>query len=149
MAETPAPVLFGAERVVIACESDASLTDVERREICSQLVKKAGAMTVLPVTAASAQDASIARGDVHKQAKQLLLRVSVHVAPVEQGRKSLTLHVMPVRLKGGPVLQKPLVSSASLVKVQGRWLVQGPIDAFTKLLAAAPRKLRAPLRSDS
>ena len=49
MAETPSPVLAGVERVVIACDADASLTQAEKQALCEQLVKKAGASPLVPV----------------------------------------------------------------------------------------------------
>ena len=43
----------------------------------------------------------------------------------------------------------PLRSEATLVKVQQDWIVQGPIDAFAKLLGSAPPVLHRPIQSDS
>jgi hypothetical protein len=148
MAETPSPILFGVDQVVIACESDSSLSDSERKALCEQLVKKAQSVTELPVRLATETDTSALGGDRAKKSKQLLLRVSGKGRAIDHGRKDVDLSVTPVRLKGGAITP-PLKSTVSFVKVQNDWLVQGPIDAFTKLLRSAPRKPRKPLHSDS
>ena len=147
MATTPSPILFGVKRVVISCEASSSLSDAERRALCNQLVKKAGAITSLPVALATSDDTDLIRGDRARQKTQLLLRVSAESRDVESGRKSLSLEVIAVKQVGGP-LAPPLKSTASFVRVQDQWVLQGPIDAFVTLLRGAPPKLHKPLTSD-
>lgn len=146
-ASTPSPALIGVERVVIACEPDASISHDERRTLCEQLVRKAQTVTSLPVTVATARD--LVSDDLARQSKQLVLRVRISGVPVEQGRKALSLTVIPVRMARPQGELGPLESSTSLVKVQDRWVVQGPVDAFNKVLGGFPPPLRRPVRSDS
>ena len=147
MATTPSPILIGVERVVVSCEFDASISQDERRTLCDQLVKKAQAVTSLPVAVAKAED--LKSQNLARLARQLLLRVSVSATPGDQTRKNLSLTVAPVRMARPVGPFDELKNSASLVKVQDDWVVQGPIDAFKRLLAGAPPKLRKPIRSDS
>jgi hypothetical protein len=147
VAETPSPVLFGVDRVAIACETDSTLTAGQRRSLCEQLAKKAQALTDLPVTIATTGDTQPISGDRLKQRSQLLLRVSAKGRDIARGRKALTLDVTPVRSVGGPVAA-PLRSTASFVQVRDAWILQGPVDAFTKLLGPTSRKLRKPIPSD-
>jgi hypothetical protein len=147
MAGIPSPALIGVERVVIACEPDSSISREERRTLCEQLVRKARTVTRLPVAAATPRD--LVSDDLARRAKQLLLRVRISGAEVERGRKTLSLTVTPVRMARPQGELGPLKSSVSLVKVQDRWVVQGPVDAFDKVLGGAPPPLHKPVRSDS
>jgi len=147
MAGIPSPALIGVERVVIACEPDSSISLNEQRTLCEQLVRKAQTVTSLPVAAATPRD--LVSEDLARQSKQLLLRVRISGRAVERGRKALSLTVTPVRLARPQGELGQLQSSASLVKVQDRWIVQGPIDAFNKVLGGYPPPLRKPERSDS
>lgn len=147
MAETPSPALIGVQRVVIACNADSTLSEAERRALCEQLVKKAGTVTDLPVRLASAAD--LDPTNLVGQAEQLLLRVTATGVRVVPGRKTVALTVAPVRAAVNMAPLAPIKSSVSLLKVQDDWVVQGPVDAFTKLLGSGPRKLRKPVVSDS
>ncbi len=147
MASVPAPGLIGVQRVVVACEFDSSLSEVERRTLCRQLVKKAQTVTRLPVAAATAADSNPL--NLAQLSKQLMLRVKVSGTPVGQRRKALKLTVTPVRLARPQGQMGSLTSTASLVKVADDWLVQGPVDAFATLLRGAPRGLSRPVRSDT
>ena len=147
MAGTPSPALIGVERVVIACEPDSSISGDERRTLCEQLIRKARTVTRLPVAAATSRD--LLPDDLARQSRQLLLRVKISGSEVERGRKALSLTVTPVRVARPQGELGALKSSASLVKVKDRWIVQGPIDAFNKVLGGAPPPLRKPVRSDN
>lgn len=148
MAETPAPTLIGAQQIVVACEFEGDVSPSEQRSLCEQLVKKAKRYTNLPVTLATAAD--LGPGvNLRQQSKQLLLRVKGRASVADNGRRSLALEVTPVR-RARPVGQlTPLKSTASLVEVQGAWSIQGPIDAFEKLLGSEGRRLQRPITSDS
>ena len=146
MAETPSPVLAGVERVVIACDADASLTEAEKQALCEQLVKKAGAVTDLPVASAIASD--LDPTELSRQASQLLLKIQASGSTVEQGRKQIALTVTPVRAAVNIAPMPAMKSSVNLVKVQGEWIAQGPVKAFNQLLGSGPRKPRAPFHSD-
>ena len=147
MAETPSPTLIGAERVVVACEFDSAMPAAQQRSLCAQLVKKAKRYTSLPVSLATAAD--LAPGlNLRQQSNQLLLRVTGKTHDAAQGRKTLALEITPVRIARPVGKLTPLKSSASLVQVQGNWTVQGPIDAFEKLLGGS-KKLHLPIASDS
>jgi hypothetical protein len=145
MAEIPAPTLFGVERVVIACDADSSLTDFETREICAQLVKKAQAATSLPVIRATAAD--LHPSDV-KQGEQLVLHLALSADKLKDDRGTLRVTVTPSRnyLKFNE--GAPMRSEAQLARLQNKWVVQGPVDAFGKILGSAPPKLRRPIKSD-
>jgi hypothetical protein len=79
----------------------------------------------------------------------LLLRVKGRASVADNGRRSLALEVTPVR-RARPVGKlTPLKATASLVEVQGTWSIQGPIDAFEKLLGSEGRRLQRPITSDS
>ena len=132
---------------MIACDFDSTLSEVERGIVCQQLVKKAQSLTSLPV-AAAAPGNSIS-GDLDRLARQLLLRVSISAIDAGASRKQLDLAVTPVRTSPPEWQMAALKSTASLVKVQDDWIVQGPVDAFIRLLAEAPRGLRIPIVSDS
>jgi hypothetical protein len=143
MAEIPAPTLIGVQRVVVDCDVDSTLSETERRTICEQLVKKAQRVTSLPVSVAAPND--VVSGDLERLSEQLLLRVKVSAASVDQARKNLTMTVTPVRLAMPQGEMAGTTSSASLVKVQDDWVVQGNVDAFAKLLGGGPPKLHTPI----
>ena len=147
MAETPAPTLIGAQRIVVDCEFTGNIPESQRRSLCEQLVKKAKRYTNLPVTLATRDDLS-AGPNLRQQADQLLLRVKGDARDSGKGRRSLALEVTPVRLARPMGKMTPLHSSASLVEVDGAWLLQGPVDAFEKLLGGS-KKLHQPIKSDS
>jgi hypothetical protein len=144
MAEIPSPTLIGVQRVVIACDTATGLSQAEREALCKQLVKKADVLTDLPVSLASAAD--LDPTNLSHQADQLLLRVAASASAVAAGRKTVTLTVTPVRAAVAVAPMPGLTSS--LLKVQGDWVLQGPIDAFTKLLGSGPQRLHRPVRSD-
>jgi hypothetical protein len=148
MAETLAPTLIGAQHIVVACEFEGDVSPSEQRSLCEQLVQKAKRYTNLPVTLATAAD--VGPGvNLRQQSKQLLLRVKGRASVAGNGRRSLALEVTPVR-RARPVGKlTPLKSTASLVEVQGAWSIQGPIDAFEKLLGSEGRRLQRPITSDS
>ena len=146
LAETPAPTLIGVQQVVVACDVDDSLSANEQSNLCEQLVRKAQAATRLPVKAATGAD--IKSHDLRRLAQQLLLRVEVSTTPINRGRKVLKLRIVPVRMARPQGKMGALDATASLVKVQDDWVVQGHIDAFDKLLGGAPRELQRPIRSD-
>ena len=145
MAETPAPTLIGVERILISCDLDAGLSEAEQREVCDQLVTTAKRVTNLPVLVATPREA-LAAGNLRAQSKQLILRVSGTAGDVEDGRKSLALNIEPVRL-ARKVAFKPVQSSATLMQVQGKWLIQGHVQALSQLLGGGT-KLKAPILSD-
>lgn len=147
MADTPAPALIGAQRVVLACEFAGDLHKADESGLCQQLLKKARRYTDLPVSLATSADLSLGR-NMRQQADQLLLRVRGEARDAGDGRKSLALEVTPVRLARPMGRMAPLKSSASLVRVQDGWTLQGPIDAFAKLLGGSKR-LRSPAVLDS
>jgi hypothetical protein len=146
MAEIPAPTLAGVQRVVIACDFDSTLSEVERGFVCQQLVKKAQSLTSLPVAAATPSDS--VSGDLDRLAQQLLLRVRISAIDAGASRKQLNLAVTPVRTAMPQGEMPTLPSTASLVKVQNDWIVQGPVEAFVRLLAEAPRGLHTPIVSE-
>ena len=146
VAETPAPALIGVQRVLVACDIDDSLSRDERSSLCEQLVRKAQAATRLPVSAATGPETK--SRDLRRLAQQLLLRVEVAGSPINGTRKVLKLKIVPVRMARPQGTMGALDATASLVKVQDDWVVQGHIDAFDKLLGGAPRELQRPIRSD-
>ena len=146
MATTPSPALIGVERVVIACDVHSGFTAAEQSTICDQLVPKARLATDLPVSLASASDLDPLGSK--RVRNQLLLRVTVSAREATKQRKVVTLEVTPVRL-GRPQGQMAAVkSSASLVRIQDRWILQGPVSAFTEILGGSRARLRAPITSD-
>jgi hypothetical protein len=148
VAESPSPALIGVQRVVVECQFDSSLSADERSTLCEQLVRKAQRLTSLPVMVASKND--VISPDLARLSEQLLLQVRVSAARVDQGRKTLSMTVTPVRLARPQGKMDALISSASLIKVQDDWVVQGPIDSFQKLLGSTgPRRLHKPIRSDN
>jgi hypothetical protein len=146
MAETPSPTLIGVQRVVIACDAEG-LSESQRTNLCDQLVKKASVVTDLPVAIASAAD--LDPTELARQSQQLLLRVSASATPVDDTRKTVLLTVTPVRRAVHVAELGPMNSSVGFVKVRDAWMIQGPVDAFTRLLGGVPRKLQRPIRSDS
>ena len=147
MAETPAPTLIGAQRVVVACEFAGDLSESQRRGLCEQLVKKAKRYTNLPVTLATQAD--LAPGpNLRRQADQLLLRIKGTAGESAQGRRSLALEVTHVRLARPMGEMAPLRSSASLLEANGDLILQGRVEAFEKLLGGG-KKLQLPLTSES
>ncbi len=147
MASTPSPALIGVERIALACDIKPGFSAAQKTAICDQLVKKARSFTDLPVGRATSSDLEPLSGKAHKQ--QLVLRVDVRARDVSAGRKALDIEVVPVRLMQ-PVGQLSAArSTASLVRVQKDWVVQGPVDAFQKLLGSSgKRRVRAPITSD-
>src|SRR5690348_5966751 len=144
---SPSPALIGVQRVVVDCAADSTLSNAERRAVCAQLVKKAARVTSLPVSVAAAADLDAT--NLARQSEQLLVRVAVSAKPAAQGRKLLTIAVTPVRPGRNVGKLGPLRSEGTLVNVQQDWIVQGPIDAFAKLLDSAPPVLHRPIQSDS
>ena len=145
MAEIPAPTLFGVQRVVISCDADSSLTRADANAICAQLVKKAQTVTTLPVQKAS--DADLHPSD-RRQADQLVLHVLLSADKPKSDRSTLSVTVTPSRdylkLNEG----KPVKSQAQLARLDGGLIVQGPIDAFARILGSVPPKLHRPIKSD-
>ena len=147
VAAIPSPALMGVERILIACEVRNGFSDAEQRNICAQLVRKAALATDLPVAVATPADVNAFPGKFPRES--LLLRVGVDAKDIGKGRKALHVSVTPIRpmMPVGPL--PTITSTASLVQVQGDWLVQGPIDAFHKLLGSTGgRRVRAPLTAD-
>lgn len=145
IAPAPARSMNGVERVVIACDSDSSLDGAETATICAQLVKKAQAVTRLPVI--SIAPAKVA-SSVSRHHDQLVLHVALS-AKLHRDRGTLALTVTMSRnylnLDAGP----PIKSEAQLATIAGKLVVQGPVRAFAQILAAAPPELHRPERSDS
>lgn len=140
----PARTLSGVQRVLITCKADSSLAMGDARAICAQLVKKAQVVTSLPVAVASAKDLSnVAAG----QGDRLLLQVALS-ATSDGDRGALAITVTPsrnhLRFKEGP----PVKSEAQLARFDNKWVVQGPVDAFAKILGSVPPKLHRPIKSD-
>jgi hypothetical protein len=147
MTGIPSPALLGVERVVIACDFGSGFGTADQQKICAQIVRKAALVTDLPVRAATAGELARLSGAPAKQ--RLVLHVRATAEDIERGRKSLTVSVTPDRPMTGAGEIERLTSTASLVEVQGDWIVQGPIDAFNKLLGSTGgRRLRAPLTAD-
>ncbi|QNM82356.1 hypothetical protein H8M03_10085 [Sphingomonas sabuli] len=146
MGSTPAPTMIGVERVVIACDFDSTISASLRDSVCGQLVKKAQRLTSLPVSAATAADTK--SPDLARLSQQLLLRVKVSSVAVDDRRQTMNLQVTPVRLAMPQGEMEPLQATASLVKVQSDWVLQGPVEAFNTLLGGAPSKLHRPIVSD-
>jgi hypothetical protein len=145
MAEIPARTLFGVKRVVVTCDADSSLTKSEARAICAQLVKKAQTATRLPVAAASAADL---RPSKVSSDDQLVLHVQLSTDKPKSDRSTLSVTVTSSRNYLKFDEGKPIRSQAQLARLQDRLVVQGPIDAFGKILGSAPPELRRPIKSD-
>jgi hypothetical protein len=145
MSEIPSPAMIGVQRVVIACDPTHGLSQAEHNALCEQLVEKAAALTELPVSRASAAD--LDPSNLSHQVEQLMLRVAASATAVDARRKTVALIVTPVRATVSG--QRALTSSVSLLKVQDDWVLQGPVQAFTKLLGSGPHRLHKPVRSDS
>ena len=147
MATTPSPALIGVKRIVVACELGSNFTQAQRQSICQQLVRKASQVTALPVAIATSADLDPLGSARVKD--QLLLRVDATFRDVGTSRKTVTLKVTPVRLARPQGQMAAQTSTASLARVQDRWVLQGPISAFNKLLGSTRgRGLRAPVTSD-
>ena len=147
-AETPSPALIGVQQVVLVCELDSSFPEVERRQICEQLVRRAKQATNLPVTVAKTADVDPLGSRETKH--HLILKVEARARAIDRGRQALTVEVTPMRPARPQGAGQPVTSSASLARVQGKWLVQGPIDAFHKILGSTrARSLRAPITSEN
>ena len=144
MAETPAPALAGVERVVVACDTDSSLSSAEARAICSQLVKKAQTVTSLPVIAAS----SAAIPQLPGQSDQLVLHVELSADGATTDRRTLAITVTPSRNYLRFNQGAPLKSEAQLARLANELVVQGPVPAFAKILGAAPPKLHRPIKDN-
>ncbi len=146
-AETPSPALIGVQQVVLVCELDPSFPEAERRQICDQFVRRAKQSTDLPVTAAETADIDPLGSRETKN--HLFLKVQARARAVEQGRQALTVEVTPVRPARPQGSGPSVTSSASLARVQGKWLLQGPINSFHKILGSTRgRGLRAPITSE-
>ena len=145
MAEIPAPTLVGVQRVVIACEADSSLTSTDANTICAQLVNKAQSVTSLPVRAAVGADLHPSGAP---QDEQLVLHVLLSTDKAKSDRGTLSVTVTPSRnyLKFNE--GKPIKSQAQLARLEGVPVVQGPVDAFAKILGSASPKLHRPIKSD-
>lgn len=147
MATIPSPALIGVNRVVVVCELQAGLTDIDRRKICDELVGRVRQATDLPVSLAPSADIDPLGSAETKN--QLFLRIDAHARPVDAGRQTLKLKVTPVRPARPTGQMAPLTSSVSLVRVQDDWVIQGPIDAFHQILGSTrARTLRAPITSE-
>ena len=146
-AETPSPALIGVQQVVLVCELDPSFPEAERRQICDQFVRRAEQATNLPVTVAKTADVDPLGSRETKN--QLFLKVQARARAIDSGRQALTVEVTPVRPARPQGSGPSVTSSASLARVQGKWLLQGPIDAFHKILGGTRgRSLRAPITSE-
>ena len=147
MASTPSPALIGVQRVIMLCDFGPGFTDAEERNLCTQFVRKAQQATKLPVSLGTAadQDPLASRDSKYN----LLLQVRAEAKSVDDRRRDVTVQVTPVR-PGRPMgAMTAVTSSASLMRVQGHWALQGPIDAFQKILGSTRGPgLRAPITSD-
>ena len=137
---------MGVQRVVIACDTDSSLSAAEGRAICAQLVKKAKVVTSLPVAAATA--ANLDPTNLVAQGDQLVLHVALSASKPKSDRGTLAMTVTPSRNHLKLNEGKPIKSEAQLARIQDKLVVQGPVDAFTKILGAVPAKLKRPIRSE-
>ena len=147
MASTPSPALIGVQRVVMLCDFGPGFTDAEQRNLCTQLIRKAKQATQLPVSLGTAADRDpLASADTKYN---LLLQVRAEAKAIGDDRRDLKVQVTPVR-PGRPMgAMTPTTSSASLMRVQGRWALQGPIVAFQLILGSTGGPgLRAPVTSD-
>lgn len=132
---------------MIACDPIAGLSATEGDALCRLLVKKAAVLTDLPVSLADAAD--LDRSNLDRQGKELLLRVTGTATPVDADRRTIALTVTPIRAARPIGRGQPVGSSVSLVRLQGDWVLQGPVDAFATLLGPTrQRRLRAPPTAD-
>ena len=146
-AETPSPALIGVQQVVLVCELDRTFPEAERQQICDQFVRRAKQATNLPVTVAKTADVDPLGSRETKN--QLFLKVQARARAIDSGRQALTVEITPVRPARPQGSGPSVTSSASLARVQGKWLLQGPIDAFHKILGSTRgRGLRAPITSE-
>jgi hypothetical protein len=146
-AGTPSPALIGVQEVVLVCELVPSFPEPERQQICDQFVRRAKQATNLPVRIAKTADVDPLGSRETKN--HLFLKVQARARAIDPGRQALTIQVTPVRPARPQGLGQSVSSSASLARVQGKWLLQGPIDAFHKILGSTSgRGLRAPITSE-
>lgn len=146
-AETPSPALIGVQKVVLVCDLGPGFSDTDRRSICDQLVRRAKQATSLPVTIGESRDKDPLASAAAKN--ELLLNVSAKAQHVDGTRKSLAIKVTPVRPARPQGAMAAKTSTASLVRVQDRWVLQGEINAFHQILGGTRgRSLRAPVTSD-
>jgi hypothetical protein len=68
---------------------------------------------------------------------------------VNDGRKTVSFTVKPIRVHVRTGQFPAFQSSASFVKVAGKWQLQGPVKGFIEILGPGPRKLHKPLRADT
>ena len=147
MAATPSPALIGVQKIAVSCEISPGFSTAEKAGICDQIIARAKSATNRPVNRATAADLEPLSGKLHKQ--QLVLRVKVDARDVAPGRKALAIEVLPVRLMHSAGQLTAQRSSASLVRVQNNWVLQGPVDAFQKIIGTTgKRRVRAPITSD-
>jgi hypothetical protein len=147
MASIPSPALIGVQRVIVHCEIGPGFTNAEQQNICSQLVRKAEQATQLPVSLGGAADLDPLAS--RESRNNLLLQVRADARAIDDGRRDLTVRVTPVRPGRPTSAMAAITSSASLMRVQGQWALQGPIDAFQKILGSTRgSRLRAPITSD-
>lgn len=139
--------MLGVERVTIACTADSSLTAAEVQAVCAQLVKKAQSTTALPVAVATAADLEPANFTLPSE--RLLLSVALSARDVGDQRRALSINVTSGRRAGDIRRNQPVKSEAQLNRIGGQLVIQGPVDAFAKLLGSKPLKLHRPIRSDS
>lgn len=145
MAEIPARHLSGVERVVIACDANSTLTASDSHAICAQLVKKAQAVTRLPVIAAS----TAAIPQLPGQGDQLVLHVTLSADFATSDRGTLAITVTPSRNYLKLEQGTPMKSEAQLARLANELVVQGPVSAFAKILGAAPPALHRPIKDNN
>lgn len=147
MTGIPSPALLGVERVVIACEPIAGLSAGERTALCSQLVKKAAALTDYPVSLASSAD--LDRSNLALRSRELILEVAGTAATPAAGRRTITLQVTPMRPARPMADHAAIASSVSMVKIQNDWMLQGRVPAFEQLLRGTRQpRLHTPITAD-
>ncbi len=144
MAATPAPTLFGVQRVVVACDADSTLTAPEARAICAQLAKKAQTVTRLPVIAASAA----AIPQLPGKNDQLVLHVALSADGAKSDRGTLAMTVTPSRNYLKLNQGAPIKSEAQLARLDDKLVVQGPVQAFAQILGTEPAKLHRPIKDN-
>lgn len=131
MAETPAPTLIGANRVVIACTFDSAIPEAVHDVLCGQIIAEARRHTNLPVRQATPADLKLAM-NMREQSQQLLLRVNAEIVDGSADRKPLALRITPVRFARSTKLT-PVTSSATLVRRHGEWTIEGTADGFRRI----------------
>jgi hypothetical protein len=146
MAAIPSAALVGVHRVVISCDQVSGLSEVEQRQFCDQLVRKAGALTDIPVFLASANDFDAS--NLAGRADQLMLHVKASATAIDATRKAVTMQVAALRPARPIASRTSPASSISFVKVQNAWVLQGPVDPFIEVLAGT-RGVHLPAVSDN